>query len=148
MIRGGGAVIPMAGFPSKPFDPIWTAGQRRALLLLLTLLLLALTLRYALNPAYVPSIQPPGGARSAELASRLDPNSADWQALSAIPSLGEKRAREIVAYRDKVHAADSSRVVFRTADDLARVRGIGKATVENLRPYLLFPGSDPALPTR
>jgi DNA uptake protein ComE-like DNA-binding protein len=138
----------MAGFQGKPFDPIWTVGQRRALLGLLTVLLLVLILRYALNPAYVPKAQPQSGARSAELASRLDPNSADWQTLAAIPSLGEKRAREIVAYRDKVHATDSTAVVFRTADDLARVRGIGKATVENLRPYLLFPTSDPASPAR
>ena len=116
----------------------WTASQRRALLLLLSILLIALAVRFVLNRQYVSDPQPPQGARYHELASRLDPNSADWQSLATIPSLGEKRARQIVAYRDQLAAQNGGAAVFRRPSDLLRIRGIGRATVENLKPYLKF----------
>jgi DNA uptake protein ComE-like DNA-binding protein len=127
----------------EPREFGWTLSQRRALLLLITVLLVCLTVQFLRNRAYVSDPQPSAGARSAELASRIDPNSADWQTLAAIPTLGEKRARAIVAYRDGIRAAAAGRVVYRTASDLLQVRGIGAATVENLRSYLDFPADVP-----
>ena len=128
--------------PPREFG--WTAPQRRALLALLTIFLAVLAYRCFTNPAYVPDPQPPEGARAGELASRFDPNVADWHALAAIPGLGEKRAREIVAYRESARTAGGTTTVFRTPADLAHVHGIGKATVENLRPYLIFPTAENA----
>jgi hypothetical protein len=120
----------------------WTLPQRRAMVLLLSIFLLALIVQLAFNRRFVPG-HPSRGDRAAELASRLDPNLADWQALAAIPNLGEKRAREIVDYRERVRRTKPG-TVFRTVYDLRAIRGIGPATVEKLREFLIFPGETPA----
>lgn len=117
----------------------WSPAQRRVLTLLLGILLVYLSIRFALDRSPVPDPQPPEGSRAAELASRIDPNTADWQTLSAVPTLGSKRAKDIVAFRERARASDPSKAVFRTSVDLMQVRGIGPATIENLRPYLIFP---------
>ncbi|HEY2585557.1 MAG TPA: helix-hairpin-helix domain-containing protein [Tepidisphaeraceae bacterium] len=122
----------------------WSLPQRRALLSLLTVLLLFLSIRFVLDRSHVPDPQPPEGSRAGELASRIDPNTADWQTLSAIPTLGPKRAKDIVAFRERARAADPTAIVFRSPTDLLRIRGIGEATIENLRPYLIFPSDLPA----
>lgn len=120
----------------------WTASQRRALIGLLLLLLVALSIRLVLNRHYVSDPQPPLGARYEQLATRIDPNTADWQTLAAIPSLGEKRAKQIVQYRQRMRTGDANAIVFHDAADLLAIRGIGRATIDNLRPYLIFPPSD------
>ena len=51
--------------------------------------------------------QPSEGPRAAELQSRIDPNAADWKTLAAIPNLGEKRAKAIVAYRDGIRSRNA-----------------------------------------
>lgn len=116
----------------------WTPTQRRALLVLLCVFLLGLGFEYVRNRAYVADPQPARGARYDELMSQLDPNTADWRSLAAIPGLGEKRAKAIVAYREHKRQADPDATVFKSAADLRHVRGIGPAMVENLRPYLTF----------
>ncbi len=60
---------------------------------------------------------------------RIDINRAAWWELQALDGIGEKRAREIVGYRDR-HGP------FGTVDDLTRVRGIGPKTMDRLRPHL------------
>ena len=127
---------------TPPTDLVWSRSQRRALILLLSVFLIVMCLRYVRNRAYVTDPPPSRGARAAELASRVDPNTADWQTLAAIPTLGEKRAKEIVAYRDHMRARDGTLTVFKEARDLLRVRGIGLSMIENLRPYLEFPPAD------
>src|SRR5579872_4292501 len=96
----------------------WTLPQRRALLTVLGVFLIVLCLRFVTDRQYVSDPQPPHGARYNELASRVDPNTADWQTLAAIPTLGEKRARDIVAYRDRVRGTDPNAIVFKSAADL------------------------------
>jgi hypothetical protein len=117
----------------------WTRPQRRTLLLLLAALLAFLTLRYALNPVYVGDPQPERPARFDELADRIDPNTADWTMLAALPGIGEKRAREIVAYRDDARPLAPGGVVFARKQDLLRIKGIGPAMLEAIEPYLTFP---------
>ena len=133
----------MASGETKPRELGWTLAQRRALLALLVVLLVWLAVQYARNRSFVPDPPPAEGSRAGELASRIDPNSADWQTLAAIPTLGPKRAKDIVAYRDCLRSTDANGVAYRTAADLLRIRGIGAATVENLRPYLIFPTDSP-----
>jgi DNA uptake protein ComE-like DNA-binding protein len=125
----------------------WTASQRRALLVLLVGLFLFLAVRYALNPVYVSDPQPTVPARFADLADRIDPNVADWQALAVLPAIGEKRAKQIVAYREDYAGRHGGRLPFRRPDDLQLVRGIGPVTADALRPYLIFP-APPASTTR
>jgi competence ComEA-like helix-hairpin-helix protein len=130
----------MRSSPQRPkIDLGWTPSQRRGLLMLLTAFLVFLTIQFARNRRFVSDPQPTEGSRAAELDTRIDPNTADWQTLAAIPSLGEKRAKAIVAYREQARAATPGKTAFRSPDDLLQVRGIGAATIENLRPFLSFP---------
>ena len=135
--------IPKPPSPDSPVELGWTLGQRRALTFLLAIFLAVLWGRFACNRRYVADPQPLTADRADELATRVDPNSADWETLAAIPTLGEKRAREIVAYREKNRVPGRDTVVFHELDDLMRVRGIGRATAENLKPYLVFPPPGP-----
>lgn len=124
----------------------WSASQRLVLLVLLTVLLVSLVARYALNTMYVSDPQPETPARFDELADKIDPNTANWETLAAVPGLGQRRARDIVDFRQRKRdlAHDPNLVVFHTGNDLLFVRGVGVATVDNLKPYLLFPATLPA----
>ena len=119
----------------------WTLGQRRALLVILFGLIVYLSIRLALNRAYVSDPPPPHGPRYDEVADKIDPNTADVPTLAALPLIGEKRAQQIVDYREKRKAQSPGRVVFRSEDDLLLIKGFGKASVETLRPYLIFPST-------
>jgi competence protein ComEA len=64
-------------------------------------------------------------------AAPVDINTADAKTLAAnINGVGSKKAEEIVQYRDK-HGP------FKSADDLAKVRGIGPSLIEKNRDILL-----------
>ena len=120
------------------------------LLVLLTLLLASLATRYACNTMYVSDPQPETPPRFDELADRIDPNTADWQTLAALPGIGERRARDIVEYRQRkqTQANDPTLVVFDAPGDLLYVRGVGVAVVAGLKPYLSFPGADRSATSR
>jgi competence protein ComEA len=63
-------------------------------------------------------------------AAPVDVNSADAKALAtAMTGVGQKRARMIVDYRAKNGP-------FKSVDDLVKVKGIGKATVDKNRSNL------------
>lgn len=79
----------------------------------------------------------PAPARPA--LSTIDPNTAPWWELTVLPGIGEQRARAIVAFREATAKAGAATVVFRSAEDLAQVRGIGPRTVERIKPHLRFP---------
>ena len=65
----------------------------------------------------------------------IDPNTAPWWELTALPDIGEGTARKIVEYRE-AHADRSP--VFRRPDDLEPVPGIGPKTIERISPHLRF----------
>lgn len=131
----------------KPPSLTWTLPQRRALLVLLLALLAFLVVRYALNPVYVSDPQPERPARADELADRIDPNTANWTDLAALPGIGEKRARDIVAYREETKRYSRVGLVFARKEDLLRIKGIGPAMVEALEPYLVFPTGPIPMPS-
>ena len=56
-------------------------------------------------------------------------NTADVYDLQRLPGIGEKRARDIVAYREENGP-------FQTLDELTNVSGIGPVILENLREYV------------
>src|SRR3954469_20500798 len=123
---------------------LWTAPQRGVLIAFTLILSAVLLYRVVTNRQYVSDPQPAKPARFDELADRLDPNVATWQELAVLPQLGEKRAKEIVAARESWRRIDPQRVVYARAEDLLAVKGIGRAMVETVRPYLIFPESAPA----
>lgn len=59
---------------------------------------------------------------------KIDVNRAGMDELMLLPGIGPKKAEAVVEWRTK-------RGRFRSLDDLLEVRGIGKATLERLRPY-------------
>ena len=138
---------PASASPRRSPLELWTSGQRAALVALVACLLVYVVVRYARTPSYVPNPQPAEPPRAADLADRIDPNTADWETLSALPQLGEKRARAIVEYRDGASARRPGEVVFRSPQDLLRVRGIGAATVEQVQPFLKFPTTATTAPS-
>jgi hypothetical protein len=91
---------------------LWTAGQRRTILILLIFFGGILTWRYFTNTQQLPETFEGEGPRHAELLSQVDPNTADWETLAAIPNLGEKRAKAIVAYREKQSPRVPDGIVF------------------------------------
>jgi hypothetical protein len=124
----------------------WTASQRRVLLVLLVAMLAYLAIRYACQPVYVSDPQPEVPSRFNDLADRIDPNTADWQTLAALPGIGEKKARDIVAYRDRVKGEHPGKPAFSAPEDLLRIKGIGQAMMTGMEPYLIFPGTQPTKP--
>lgn len=135
------------------------------------LLLLASTLRWGWDAHRAPLAVPGDTATSGELleASRaemeedelrhrpleasetLDPNRAPAAQLDRLPGVGPSTARAIVKARE-------TGGFFLSPDDLLRVRGIGPATLDRMRPHLDFhhpppgpgvavrPGRGPATP--
>ena len=59
--------------------------------------------------------------------ARIDVSRAGVEELQALPGIGPALAERIVAAREEQ--------MFTSLDDLVRVRGIGEATVERLRPH-------------
>ena len=72
------------------------------------------------------------------LADRLDPNVASREDLAELPVLGLNRAGKIVDYREEYSRRHHGGAAFERAEDLLTVEGIGTATVEQLRGYLVF----------
>lgn len=120
---------------------VWPASRRGALLLIIAGVVVFLSIRYALNPSYVNDPQPAFPARARDLADRVDPNRADWPTLAAIPMIGEKRAKDIVAHRENFLARNGDAVAFAQLEDLLKIKGIGPALMLSLEPYLIFPAA-------
>jgi len=73
-----------------------------------------------------------------EIYDKINPNTADWPSLARLPSIGEKRAKDIINYRNNSRLYDNTTTVYTNYLDLAQVRGIGEITCENIKDYLTF----------
>jgi len=86
-----------------------------------------------------------------EIDDAINPNDASPASLARLPRIGPARAREIASYRSQFSGPIYRGPVFRRAEDLRKVVGIGPATVEAVRPWLAFdsnvPG-EPGIPSR
>ena len=78
----------------------------------------------------------------AQASDRVDINTADAAAIdAALVNVGRSKAEAIVAYR-KEHGA------FRSAEQLAEVKGIGLSIVEKNRDRIVVGGSAKAAPAK
>ncbi len=75
-------------------------------------------------------------ADKAKLEGVVNLNTATPEELRLIPGVGPARVRNILAYR-RAHP-------FRTVDDLARIKGIGRKTVRRWRMHLAVGGPSTA----
>ena len=122
----------------------WTAPQRRVVIGIVGALVIYGSIRLFLNRAYVSNPQPAIPSRANDLADKIDPNTADAATLSVLPLIGDKRAADIVAFRDRYTRDHPNEAAFKTLQDLLKIRGIGASTIEQIRPYLMFPTDRPA----
>ncbi|GAA5169448.1 MULTISPECIES: ComEA family DNA-binding protein [Halomonadaceae] len=68
---------------------------------------------------------------AAQETTQINVNTADEVTLAQLPGIGEVKARAIVMDRKNNGS-------YQTADDLARVDGIGEGTIDNLREQITF----------
>jgi len=59
----------------------------------------------------------------------IDLNAATWEELALLPGIGEKKAKEIIAQRERVGG-------FKSPEQLAEVRGISKKTLAEILPFV------------
>lgn len=116
----------------------WNAQHRKTLIVLLVAACIYLSIRLYLNPVYVSDPQPSEPSRAAEVEDRINPNTADVNTLAALPTIGIKRAEDIVAYREKFVIDHPGRLAFESARDLMNITGIGTATAAQLDPFLIY----------
>ncbi len=69
------------------------------------------------------------GQAQAQEQQPVNINTATAEQLETVKGLGKKRAQEIISYREKNGA-------FKSVDDLAKVKGIGKRFIEKHRSSL------------
>lgn len=118
----------------------WTHRQRRVMGAGLLVLLAGYGAWWAAHRRFIP-LRERGDLRQMDrLADRLDPNVASREELAALPVLGLSRAGRIVAYREVYLRGHPGKAAFLREEDLLRVEGIGVATLEQLRPFLVFAG--------
>ena len=113
---------------------LWRRGQQLALLVLCLLAGAALALRTTQRPQFIGLALPVDGAKISLAAEKINPNTASIASLDRLPGIGRTRAATIVAYRNQAGPN-----AFRTAEDMTKIKGIGKATVEHMAPYLALP---------
>ena len=75
-----------------------------------------------------PAVPTPPAA-AGDGAELVNVNTADAERLMTLPGIGEKRAADIVAYREE-HGP------FAKPEDLDKVEGIGEKTLEDLLPHI------------
>jgi len=95
-------------------------GRMRALL---SALALGLALAAASAPAFA----------AEKLSGVVNVNTASAEQLTLLPGIGDARAREIVAARQKQGG-------FKRIEDLLAIKGIGEASLAKLRPYVSLSG--------
>ncbi len=91
----------------------------------------------ALMAGLVPGYTAFGGDDARETAVRggaekINVNAATLKELITLPGIGRKKAGAIIAYR-------TENGKFGSIDDLRKVEGIGKKTLEKIRPYITVP---------
>jgi|SRR3989338_3661697 len=62
----------------------------------------------------------------------MNVNEAGVEQLTLLPGVGQKRAEEIIAVRQKTP--------FKKVDDLKNIKGIGDKSLETLRPFVAVSG--------
>ncbi|MCF7803008.1 MAG: helix-hairpin-helix domain-containing protein [Candidatus Marinimicrobia bacterium] len=62
---------------------------------------------------------------------QLNINTADRESLMELPRIGPAMSKRIIAHREK-------NGYFKSFEDLLKVKGIGPATIQKLKPFIYF----------
>ena len=73
----------------------------------------------------------PAANESATIANLTNVNTATVAEIEKLPGVGKKSAAAIVAYR-------TDKGKFKTLKDLLKVKGVGKKTLEKIKPLVIF----------
>jgi len=130
------------GRPVESGGPRRGAGERGrqvALWLALAVLAAVTLVRWAQYRRFVGNDLAMDEVGTAQLADKVNPNTASWASLARLPGVGETRARAIAGYRDEHERQHpGGPPAFTSAADLQRVKGIGPATAAQMEPFLTF----------
>jgi competence protein ComEA len=91
--------------------------------------LLYLSARAARDYLYGIQYQAPNAHLRGTFDFKIEINSATWMEFAELPGVGEALARRIVAYRERQGP-------FREIEELDHVPGLGKVTLERIRPMI------------
>lgn len=80
-----------------------------------------------------PAVAAPAAAPPAAPEGVVNINTATEEELTRLPLVGPARAAAILALRTRLQR-------FRSADELVRVRGIGRVSMRRLRPFVVLAG--------
>src|SRR3972149_7782666 len=86
------------------------------------------------------AFEPAGKDLCIRLEDRINPNTAPVSSLVRLPSIGLSRAWSIVNYRENVRQQCPGIKVFKSCDDLQKIKGIGPKTAEGICNWLTFEG--------
>jgi DNA uptake protein ComE-like DNA-binding protein len=131
-------------WPEKEEPWGWTRRQRVGVGVLAALLLVVLGIQWWRRPARLDEGAVVVHGEQVVLPQRVDPNTASVGELSRIPHLGDALAQRIIEYREARKGNTADGIVFRQAEDLDAVPGIGPKLVEQMGPFLEFPEGVPA----
>ena len=125
------------GFAAKHSRP-WRR-QPKTIWLLLLLLAGSSLWRYAACRYRVDDLLIGPHDQTPPLADKINPNSASWASLARLPGIGPARARAVVEYRQQhaqTHPGQTR--AFTSCEDLQRIKGIGPATIQQIKDFLVF----------
>lgn len=102
-------------------------------LIFLAFIGLLIILGFALEKSYGKTEESQHAAVRKTVEFPIDVNSASYESLLEIPGIGPAKAKAIIQYREQNGP-------FVTVDDLTKVSGIGKVTVQRIAPYVKAEG--------
>lgn len=73
-----------------------------------------------------------------QLENRVNPNYAPLESLIRLPGIGAARAGAIIKYREEFGSKEGGSPVFRSCNDLQKVKGIGPKTAQNISELVKF----------
>lgn len=103
--------------------------DQSTLAILICLMIVSAVVYFLASPFWQPGFLQHDSAPPLVVLFQVDINTAAWPEIAALPRIGPARARQIVEWRE-THGP------FMSLDEIAKIHGIGPATLKSIGPYL------------